>query len=127
MPVYEFYCESCNTIFNFYSKSINISKEPICPKCRKMKLRRFLSSFSILREGPERNSDDSLPFDEERMERAVGMLAQEAQNINEDDPQLKEDAKNCLKLQPLQYNKLLLVWLICQNHNYIVWVWLTYE
>ena len=86
MPIYEFYCERCNTIFNFYSKSINTSKKPICPKCREVKLKRFLSSFSVLREGPEENKEDSLPFDEERMGKAVGMLAQEAQNINEDDP-----------------------------------------
>jgi len=86
MPIYEFYCERCNTIFNFYSKSINTTKQPICPKCREVKLRRFLSSFSIVREGADMDSEDSLPFDEERMERAVGMLAQEAQNINEDDP-----------------------------------------
>jgi len=51
-----------------------------------MKLRRFLSNFSVLRKSHEGNSEDSLPFDEERMESAVGMLAQEAQNINEDDP-----------------------------------------
>jgi len=86
MPIYEFYCEACDTIFNFYSKSINTTKQPICPKCREMRLRRFLSGFSTLREGPEGNSEDSLPFDEERMERAVGMLAREAENINEDDP-----------------------------------------
>jgi len=86
MPVYEFYCERCNTLFNFYSKSINTSKQPICPRCREMKLRRFLSSFSILKQGPEGNSKDSLPFDEERMEKAVGMLAREAHDLNEDDP-----------------------------------------
>jgi putative FmdB family regulatory protein len=86
MPIYEFYCERCNTIFNFYSKSINTSKQPMCPKCREMKLRRFLSNFSILRQSPEGNNEDPLPFDEERMESAVGMLAKEAQNINEDDP-----------------------------------------
>ncbi len=86
MPIYEFYCERCNTIFNFYSKSINTNKQPICPKCREMKLKRFLSSFSVLREGPEGNIEEPLPFDEERMEKAIGMLAQEAENINEDDP-----------------------------------------
>ena len=86
MPVYEFYCERCNTIFNFYSKSINTSKQPVCPKCGKIKLKRFLSSFSVLREGPEGNTEESLPFDEQRMEKAIGMLAKEAENINEDDP-----------------------------------------
>jgi len=86
MPVYEFYCERCNTIFNFYSKSVNTSKQPICPRCREVKLRRYLSSFSILRQSPGEDSRDSLPFDEESMEKAVGMLAKEAENINEDDP-----------------------------------------
>ncbi len=87
MPIYEFYCDRCNTIFNFYSKSVNTNKQPICPKCRVMKLKRFLSNFSVLlRESTEGNIEEPLPFDEEKMEKAVGMLAQEAQNINEDDP-----------------------------------------
>ena len=86
MPIYEFYCERCNTVFNFYSRSINTTKQPTCPKCREIKLKRFLSSFSVLREGPEGNIEDPLPFDEQRMEKAVGMLAKEANNINEDDP-----------------------------------------
>jgi len=72
MPIYEFYCERCNTIFNFYSKSIHTNKQPICPKCKTRKLKRLLSSFS--------------PFDDEKMEKAAGILAREAQNINEDDP-----------------------------------------
>lgn len=86
MPIYEFYCERCNTIFNFYSKSINITKQPTCPQCKKIKLKRFLSTFSVLKEGPKGDSEDSLPFDEERMEKAIGALAREANNINEDDP-----------------------------------------
>ena len=86
MPIYEFYCEKCNTIFNFYSRSINTTKQPTCPKCREIKLKRFLSSFSVLRESPEAKGEDSIPFDEQRMEKAIGMLAKEAENINEDDP-----------------------------------------
>ena len=86
MPIYEFYCERCNTIFNFYSKSITTNKQPICPQCKTMKLKRLLSSFSVLRESSQGDSEESLPFDEQKMEKAVGMLAQEAQNINEDDP-----------------------------------------
>ena len=86
MPIYEFYCKRCNIIFNFYSRSINTTKQPTCPKCREIKLKRFLSSFSVLREGPEGNIEEPLPFDEQRMEKAIGMLAKEAENINEDDP-----------------------------------------
>jgi len=86
MPIYEFYCERCNTIFNFYSKSITTNKQPICPQCKTMKLKRLLSSFSVLRERSQGDSEETLPFDEQKMEKAAGMLAQEAQNINEDDP-----------------------------------------
>jgi len=86
MPIYEFYCERCNTIFHFYSKSISTNKQPICPKCKTMKLKRFLSNFSVLRENFQGDSEESLPFDEEKMEKAFGMLAHESQNINEDDP-----------------------------------------
>ena len=87
MPIYEFYCERCNTIFNFYSKSINTRKEPLCPRCGEVQLRRFLSSFSVLNRGSEGEGEDSLPFDEARMEKALGALTREAQHINEDDPQ----------------------------------------
>ena len=86
MPIYEFYCERCNTIFNFYSRTINTSKHPACPRCKEMRLKRFLSSFSIVRKGDEEEGEDSLPFDGEKMEKAVGMLAHEAEHINEDDP-----------------------------------------
>jgi putative FmdB family regulatory protein len=86
MPIYEFYCEYCNGVFNFYSKSINTSKRPVCPKCKEVKLQRLLSRFSFLKQGSEESGEDSFPFDASKMEKAVGMLAQEAQNINEDDP-----------------------------------------
>ena len=86
MPIYEFYCERCNTIFNFYSKSIATDRIPLCPKCKAVKLKRLLSSFSVLTEKAQEESEESLPFDEQKMEKAFGMLAQEAQNINEDDP-----------------------------------------
>jgi putative FmdB family regulatory protein len=85
MPIYEFYCERCNTIFNFYSRTINTSKQPTCPRCNEMPLKRFLSSFSIVRQGGEEEAEDSLPFDEEKMEKAMGMLAHEAEHVNEDD------------------------------------------
>ena len=33
MPIYEFYCASCHTVFNFLSKRINTDGTPACPKC----------------------------------------------------------------------------------------------
>ncbi|MGD2029649.1 MAG: zinc ribbon domain-containing protein, partial [Desulfobacterales bacterium] len=40
MPIYEFYCRDCNTIFNFFSKTINTTKKPKCPKCKTKTLTR---------------------------------------------------------------------------------------
>ena len=47
MPIYEFYCEDCNTIFNFFSKTVNTTKRPNCPMCKKRKLSRQMSAFSF--------------------------------------------------------------------------------
>jgi putative FmdB family regulatory protein len=86
MPIYEFYCEDCNTIFNFFSKTINTTKKPKCPKCKAKKLSRQMSAFSFTGKAKEDSDMDDLPFDESKMEKAMQMLAGEAENINEDDP-----------------------------------------
>lgn len=86
MPIYEFYCEDCNTIFNFFSKRINTTKKPVCPKCKKKKLSRQMSAFAFTGKAKEGEDMDDLPFDERKMEQAMNMLAGEAENINEDDP-----------------------------------------
>jgi len=86
MPIYEFYCESCNTIFNFFSRTVNTTKKPECPKCNKKNLQRRMSAFAIAGKTKEDDSLDDLPFDESKMEQAMGMLAGEAEKINEDDP-----------------------------------------
>jgi putative FmdB family regulatory protein len=86
MPIYEFYCERCHTIFNFFSRSVNTTKIPICPKCRKQKLSRQVSVFAVTGRAKEEGEMEELPFDESRMEKAMQMLAGEAEKINEDDP-----------------------------------------
>jgi putative FmdB family regulatory protein len=86
MPIYEFYCERCNTIFNFYSRSINTTKQPLCPRCKKETLKRFLSTFSVLRDSSKGEKEEQFPFDEQKMEQAMGVLAREADTIDEDDP-----------------------------------------
>lgn len=86
MPIYEFYCEDCNTIFNFFSKTIDTTKKPKCPKCKTKKLSRQMSAFSFTGKAKEDSDMDDLPFDEGKMEKAMQMLAGEAENINEDDP-----------------------------------------
>ena len=86
MPIYEFFCEDCNTIFNFFSKSVNTRKKPKCPKCKTKTLARQMSAFAFTGKAKEDTNMDDLPIDEARMEKAMHLLAGEAENINEDDP-----------------------------------------
>jgi putative FmdB family regulatory protein len=86
MPIYEFYCRDCNTIFNFFSKTINTTKRPDCPKCKTSKLNRQVSLFAVTGKAKEDSGMDDFAFDESKMEKAMQVLAKEADNINEDDP-----------------------------------------
>ena len=86
MPIYEFYCKDCNTIFNFFSKTINTNKKPKCPKCKTSTLSRQMSAFAFTGQATEDGDMDDLPFDETKMEKAMNMLAGETDKINEDDP-----------------------------------------
>ena len=88
MPIYEFYCEKCHTVFNFFSRTINTKTTPACPRCGR-ELARQVSAFATARRrGGDAEADDmgDLPLDESRMEQAIGALAEEAERINEDDP-----------------------------------------
>jgi putative FmdB family regulatory protein len=86
MPIYEFYCKDCHTIFNFFSSTVNTEKRPTCPKCRKQTLDRQMSSFAVLRGAKEENDMDMPDIDESKLEKAMGMLAKGAENMDEEDP-----------------------------------------
>lgn len=86
MPIYEFYCDRCHMLFNFFSRSINTSKRPQCPKCKTNRLSRQMSSFAFTGRVKEGNDMDDLPIDESKMEQAMQMLAGEAEKIDQDDP-----------------------------------------
>ena len=86
MPIYEFYCEDCHTIFNFFSKTVNTTKRPKCPSCKTKILSRQMSAFAITGRATEEGDIDDFPFDESKMEKAMQALAGQAENLNEDDP-----------------------------------------
>jgi len=87
MPIYEFYCQECNTVYNFFSRSVNTEKIPCCPKCEGVKLKREMSVFAKISGRKDEGADDDMPpIDEGKMEKAMAMLANEADKINEDDP-----------------------------------------
>lgn len=86
MPIYEFYCSDCHMIFNFFSRTVNTKRQPNCPKCGDKKLERQISLFSVTGKASEDDGLDDLPIDESKMERAMDMLAREADGIDENDP-----------------------------------------
>ena len=86
MPIYEFYCEPCNTVFSFFSRSVNTSRIPDCPSCRRP-LKRQMSIFARVSSGKEAPADEGMPpIDESKMEKAMAMLAGEAERLDENAP-----------------------------------------
>jgi len=100
MPIYEFYCKNCHTIYNFFSSRVNTEKEPVCPnpECRNPGLERQVSLFSISRGRTEGDGDDDglENVDEDKLEKAMMSLAGEMDNIDENDP--KQAARMMRKL-----------------------------
>jgi putative FmdB family regulatory protein len=88
MPIYEFYCKKCNTVYKFYSRTIDTTTIPKCPKCRRVKLERIFSSFATLsRRGSEEGPEAGVPdIDESKLERAMAMIEKEAEGLDENDP-----------------------------------------
>ncbi|MHC4471771.1 MAG: FmdB family zinc ribbon protein [Planctomycetota bacterium] len=90
MPIYEFACERCRKIFQFYFRSAASRKKPKCPKCGKAGLSRRFSSFATGRS--RSGSGDPAPaggeadVDPVRMERAMMKLEKEMASLDENDP-----------------------------------------
>lgn len=89
MPIYEFYCRDCHTIFSFFARRVDTTTVPKCPKHGKHKLQRQMSRFAISSgrsdsaaggEGPE------MDFDDEKMEAAMMQMAGEVEGMDEEDP-----------------------------------------
>ena len=89
MPIYEFYCSRCHTIYNFLSKSANTDKIPLCPKCINIPLARQMSVFAAISSGKAKDNAQDDPYsglDEKKVESELKKLAAEADKINEDNP-----------------------------------------
>ncbi len=86
MPIYEFYCEKCNAVFDFLSSRINTTTKPDCPRCGKKEIIRQVSTFATIGRAAEASDDMMAGMDEKRMEEAFGSLMQEAEGMNEEDP-----------------------------------------
>ena len=78
MPIYEYYCKPCNTIFNFYARTFSVSKEPRCPRCSGG-LQKYVSRFSL---GHKLKGPEHLPLKPQRL--AEGM--QRLKTLEDQDP-----------------------------------------
>ena len=87
MPIYEFLCDRCNVIFNFFSRRIDTTTIPSCPRCGKEQLTRQMSTFATIGKTASGGEDDPLNgLDESKMEQAFGRLMKEAEGMSEEDP-----------------------------------------
>jgi putative FmdB family regulatory protein len=88
MPIYEFYCVDCHRIYSFFSRKIDTTTRPSCPRCRRPKLERRVSQFAISRKrtdggGP---AGDLPGLDDAKMEQAMESLIRETEGLDENDP-----------------------------------------
>jgi putative FmdB family regulatory protein len=86
MPIYEFYCDHCNVIFNFFSGRVDTITVPACPQCGKAKLDRRISTFATIGKAKEDSDDMYSGLDESKIEQAIQTLMRDAEGVNEQDP-----------------------------------------
>lgn len=91
MPIYEFYCADCHTIFNFLSSGVNTEARPACPRCGRPELERKPSRFATVRGGGgdesagEAADDPFSHLDDAKMEGAMAKLAGEMEGLGDDE------------------------------------------
>lgn len=98
--MYEFYCPDCNTIYTFFSRTVNTDKLPPCPESHGHRLSRMVSRFAVTGRAHEAGEPGSasgagdtpdLPVDRGRMEKAMEAMASEAEGMDESDPRKAAD------------------------------------
>ena len=94
MPIYEFLCVPCNTIFSFHSFRVSPDKQPTCPRCGAGDMRRVPSRFGVAATRKSGDTTGQRPdgaggddaVDDPRMERELMKLAAELETMDENDP-----------------------------------------
>jgi len=90
MPIYEYYCKPCHTIFSFLSRTANISRQPACPRCGG-ELHKQVSSFAF---SQKMRGTEKLPFSTQQAEEGVKKLKTEIDRLkSEESPQRAEQFK----------------------------------
>jgi putative FmdB family regulatory protein len=94
MPIYEFYCAACHTVFSFFSPRVDTESHPACPRCGEAELPRKPSTFATVKrtgggeggEGEGGDGDDLLAgLDEARLEGAMESVMGELEAAGEEE------------------------------------------
>jgi len=105
MPIYEYACPSCRTIFSFLSRRLKPEGKPVCPKCRGRSMHKQLSAFSTPRakSGAEESvaeGDAGMPdMDDPRVMRAMSNMERDMAHLDENNP--KHMAQLMRKMQDI--------------------------
>lgn len=85
MPIYEFRCDTCNVIYNFYSARIDTTSQPDCPRCGGREMARQISSF-VTTQGAAAPASEFSGADEAKVEAAFVSLMEGAEGLQQEDP-----------------------------------------
>ncbi len=103
MPIYEYACSECRTVFQFWSQQIATTKVPACPKCGNEDMQKMLSSFAIgkAQSQAKANADSDAgadagaepdpfanmtPDQQAKVEKEMMKLMSQADSLDENDP-----------------------------------------
>ncbi len=110
MPLYEFYCGPCHTVFTFRSPRVDTVTVPACPRCGQA-LAREVSCFApvvrgLAREGAETGSAEDEVSD--RMERVLSQMGERMQALEDEDADPRDAVtvmKELASAEGLHFNK----------------------
>ena len=85
MPIYEFYCSHCHTLFNFFASTIDTQSRPSCPRCDRPDLERRPARFAMLKHSGEEEPDPFGDLDDERLAGVMSSMMEEMSQIGDDE------------------------------------------
>lgn len=90
MPIYEYACDRCRMVFQFFFRSAASRKKPACPRCGNRRILRLMSGFAVVggaREPQGEEGPAGMPdVDPARLDAAMSKLTREMASVDEDDP-----------------------------------------
>lgn len=108
MPIYEFQCDPCRTIFTFFARRVDTTTCPPCPHCGRP-LSRNVTAPAYLQGGGDGEEDGlgDVRLDEDRMEKAMAAMGDEIDKVGDsDDPKAAAAAMESFsKASGLTFNR----------------------